>query len=142
MNIVGHGIDLVDIARIRRWTEDSRGPLIPRSFVQAELDEVGDGVDRIERLAGRFAAKEAVLKAIGTGFGAGVAFTDVVIRRAPGAPPEIRLSGGAAQAAAALGVTAWRLSISHAGGIAMASVLALGAEAGAVAPDRRTAPET
>lgn len=129
MNVVGHGIDLVDIAKIRRWIEDSRDPLIPRCFVQAELDEIGDGVDRIERLAGRFAAKEAVLKAIGTGFGAGVAFTDVVIHRAPGGPPEIRLSGGAAQAATALGATDWRLSISHAGGIAMASVLALGPEA-------------
>ena len=129
MHVVGHGIDLVDIAGIRRWIEDSRDPLIPRCFVQAELDEIGDGVDRIERLAGRFAAKEAVLKAIGTGFGAGVAFTNVMIHRAPGAAPEVRLSGGAAQAAKALGVTAWRLSISHAGGIAMASVLALGAEA-------------
>ena len=129
MNVVGHGIDLVDIAEIRRWIEDSRDPLIPRCFVQAELDEIGDGVDRIERLAGRFAAKEAVLKAIGTGFGAGVAFTDVMIRRAPGAAPEIRLSSGAAQAATALGVTAWQLSISHAGGIAIASVLALGVEA-------------
>ena len=129
MNVVGHGIDLVDIAEIRRWIEDSRDPLIPRCFVQGELDEIGDGVNRIERLAGRFAAKEAVLKAIGTGFGAGVAFTDVVIHRAPGAAPEIRLSGGAAQAATELGVTTWQLSISHAGGIAMASVLALGVEA-------------
>ena len=128
MNVVGHGIDLVDIAKIQRWIEDSRDPLIPRCFVQAELDEIGDGVHRIERLAGRFAAKEAVLKAIGTGFGAGVAFTDVVIQRTPGAAPEIRLSGGAARAATALGVTAWQLSISHAGGIAMASVLALGVE--------------
>ena len=128
MDVVGHGIDVVDITKIRRWIEDSRDPLIPRCFVQAELDEIGDGVHRIERLAGRFAAKEAALKAIGTGFGAGVAFTDVVIQRAPGAAPEIRLSGGAAQAATALGVTAWKLSISHAGGIAMASVLALRAE--------------
>ncbi len=125
MNVVGHGIDVVDIAKIRRWIEDSRDPLIPRCFVQAELDEIGDGVHRIERLAGRFAAKEAVLKAIGTGFGAGVAFTDVVILRSPGAAPEIRLSGGAARAATSLGVTNWQLSISHAGGIAMASVLAL-----------------
>ena len=43
MHVVGHGIDLVDIAGIRRWIEDSRDPLIPRCFVQAELDEIGDG---------------------------------------------------------------------------------------------------
>ncbi len=128
MTVVGHGIDMVEIDEMRRWIEDPRDPLIPRCFVQTELDEVGDGVNRIERLAGRFAAKEAVLKAIGTGFGAGVAFTDVMIRRSPGAPPEVRLSGGAAKAATAMGVSAWRLSISHAGGMAMASALALSGE--------------
>ncbi|WP_244645973.1 holo-ACP synthase [Bradyrhizobium campsiandrae] len=126
MNVIGHGVDLVEIAELRRWIEDPRDPLLPRCFVKVELDEIGDGADRIDRLAGRFAAKEAVLKALGTGFGAGVAFTDVVIFRAPGAPPEVRLSGGAAKAAEALGITAWRLSISHAGGLAMASALALG----------------
>ena len=129
MNIIGHGIDLVDIAKIQCWIEDPRNPLIPRCFVQAELDEIGDGVGRIESLAGRFAAKEAVLKAIGTGFGAGVAFTDVMIHRSPGAAPEVRLSGGAAKIATALGVTAWRLSISHDGRMAVASVLALREEA-------------
>lgn len=126
VNVVGHGIDLVDVAEMKRWIEDPRDPLIPRCFVQAELDEIGDAADRIERLAGRFAAKEAVLKALGTGFGAGVAFTDVVIHRTPGAAPEVQLRGGAAKTANALGVTTWRLSISHTGGLAMASVLALG----------------
>ena len=126
MNVIGHGIDLVDVAELRRWIEDPRNPLIPRCFGQAELDEIGNGPGRVERLAGRFAAKEAVLKALGTGFGAGVAFTDVVIRRAPGAPPEVHLVGGAANAATKLGVTAWRLSISHTSTMAMASALALG----------------
>jgi holo-[acyl-carrier protein] synthase len=126
MVVIGHGIDLVEVTELRRWIEDPRDPLIPRCFVRSELDEIGDGVDRVDRLAGRFAAKEAVLKALGKGFGAGVAFTDVMIHRAPGAAPEVCLVGGAAQAAAALGVTAWRLSISHAGGMAVASVLALG----------------
>ena len=127
MNVIGHGIDLVEVAELRRWIEDPRNPLLPRCFVQAELDEIGDGPDRTERLAGRFAAKEAVLKALGTGFGAGVAFTDVLIRRSPGAPPQVHLSGGAAKAAAAIGVTDWRLSISHTAHMAMASALALGA---------------
>jgi holo-[acyl-carrier protein] synthase len=129
VNVIGHGIDLVEVAELRRWIDDPRDPLIPRCFIQAELDEIGDGADRIERLAGRFAAKEAVLKALGTGFGGGVAFTDVMIHRTPGAAPEVRLAGGAAKAAAALGVTAWRLSISHTGGLAVASILALGSEA-------------
>ncbi len=126
MNVIGHGIDLVDVAELRRWVDDSRNPLVPRCFVQAELDEIGDGPDRIETLAGRFAAKEAVIKALGTGFGAGVAFTDVVIHRAPGATPEVKLAGGAAKTAAVFGITGWRVSISHAGGMAMASAIALG----------------
>ena len=67
-----------------------------------------------------------MLKALGTGFGAGVAFTDVVIHRAPGAPPEVRLTGGAAKAAAEHGITEWRLSISHAGGDGHGERLALG----------------
>jgi holo-[acyl-carrier protein] synthase len=126
MKILGHGIDLVEIAELHRWIEDPRDPLIPRCFGQAELDEIADGPDRVETLAGRFAAKEAVLKALGAGFGAGLAFTDVVIRRGPGAAPEVCLSGGAAKAASDLGVTSWRLSITHAAGLAIASVLALG----------------
>jgi holo-[acyl-carrier protein] synthase len=126
VNIVGHGIDLVDIAEVQRWIDDPRDPLIPRCFVQEELDEVGDGPDRVERLAGRLAAKEAVLKALGTGFGAGVAFSDVIIHRLAGAPPEVRLMGGAAKAATGLGIAGWYLSISHAGAMAMASAIAIG----------------
>lgn len=127
MNIVGHGIDLVEIGEIRRWIEDPRDPLVQRCFIQEELDEVGDGPTRVEHLAGRFAAKEAVLKALGTGFGAGVAFSDVIIQRAPGTPPQVRLMGGAAKAAANLGIVEWWLSISHTSSIAMASVIAVGA---------------
>lgn len=126
MNIIGHGIDIVNVAEMRRWIEDPRDPLISRCFSQAEVEEIGDGVDRVERLAGRFAAKEAVLKALGTGFGAGVAFSDVVIHRSPGAAPVVALSGGAAKAAAERSITRWLLSISHAGEVAMASALALG----------------
>ncbi len=125
MNIVGHGIDLVDIAEMRRWIEDPRDPLIPRCFVREEVEELSNSPDRVERLAGRFAAKEAVLKALGTGFGAGVAFSDVIISRAAGAPPQVRLTGGALRAASELGITEWRLSISHTGTMAMASAIAI-----------------
>jgi holo-[acyl-carrier protein] synthase len=124
--ILGHGVDVVNTAELERWISDPSDPLIPRCFVPEELDEIGDGPDRIDRLAGRFAAKEAVLKALGTGFGAGVAFSDVVIRRAPGEPPQVRLAGGAARVAAERGISAWYLSISHCGAIAIASAIALG----------------
>ena len=126
MNIVGHGIDLVDITKLQRWIDDPRDPLIPRCFVQEELDEVGIGPDRIQHLAGRFAAKEAVLKALSTGFGAGIAFSDVIIHRRAGGPPQVRLTGGAAKAAAKCGIVEWRLSISHTAAVAMASAIAIG----------------
>lgn len=125
VKIVGHGIDLVDIADMRRWIEDPRDPLVPRCFVDEELGEIGDAPNRVERLAGRFAAKEAVLKALGRGFGAGISFSDVVIRRVAGEPPKVRLTGGAAGAAAELGITEWRLSISHSGAMAVASAIAI-----------------
>lgn len=117
---------MVDIAELRRWIEDPRGPLAQRCFTQEELNEAGDGPNRTERLAGRFAAKEAVLKALGTGFGAGIAFSDVIIERPAGTPPRVRLTGGAAKAAADLGIIEWWLSISHAGAMAMASAIAIG----------------
>ena len=136
MNIVGHGIDLVDIAEMRRWIDDPRNLFIPRCFSQDELDEVGSGVDRIERLAGRFAAKEAVLKALGTGFGAGVAFSDVTIYRASAGRPGVRLAGGAAKVAAERGIAEWHLSISHSGAMAMASAIAIGSTPHAEASER------
>src|ERR1700676_5746705 len=100
MSVIGHGIDLVEVAALRRWIEDPRDPLIPRCFTADEIAEIGESPDRIERLAGRFAAKEAVLKALGTGFGAGVAFSDVIGRRPAGSPPEVSLDAGAAVATA------------------------------------------
>ena len=126
MNIIGHGVDLVDIAAIRRWIEDPRNPLLPRCFIEEELQEVGHSPGRVEHLAGRFAAKEAVLKALGSGFGNGVAFSDVIIHRAPGEPPEVRLEGGAAKIAAEQNITEWQLSISHTETMAMASAIAIG----------------
>jgi holo-[acyl-carrier protein] synthase len=134
MSVIGHGIDLVEVAALRRWIEDPRDPLVPRCFTADEIAEIGEDPDRIERLAGRFAAKEAVLKALGTGFGAGIAFKDVVVRRKPGGPPEVVLSGGAALVAEGLGVKDWRLSISHAGGMAIASAIAIGDAAQAAPP--------
>lgn len=128
MKIVGHGIDLVNIAEMQRWIDDPRDPLIHRCFVEEELDEVGNGPNRVECLAGRFAAKEAVLKALGTGLGGGVGFSNVVIHRAPNATLRVRLTGEAAKTEVVLGITEWRLSISHAGIIAMANAIAIGTE--------------
>jgi len=125
VDIIGHGIDLVSVADIQRWSDGTNGPLVSRCFLREELDEVGLGPNRFESLAGKFAAKEAVLKALGTGVGNGVGLTDVTIVRPAGAPPEVRLTGGAAEAAQRLGVNGWHLSISHDAGMAIASAIAV-----------------
>ena len=57
MSVIGHGIDLVVVAELQRWIEDPRNPLLPRCFTEGELEEIGDGPNRNDRLAGRFAAK-------------------------------------------------------------------------------------
>src|SRR5882672_6475266 len=113
MKILGHGIDLVDIAEVKKWLEHPRDPLGPRCFTPTELASAGDGPNRSERLAGRFATKEAVLKALGIGFGDGTAFTDVETVAVEEGPPQIVLHGGAAAAAAKLGVATWFVSVSH-----------------------------
>lgn len=126
MIVLGHGIDLVDVASLRRWIEDPRNPFLPRCFTKSELERIGEGALRVQRLAGRFAAKEAVMKALGTGFGNGVAFTDVEVFRDDGQPPNVQLKGGAAVAAESSGILTWKLSISHTSTHAMASAIALG----------------
>lgn len=126
MYVVGHGIDLVAVVRLQQYLDDPRNPLLARCFTASELAECGKAQNQAECLAGRFAAKEAVVKALGTGFGDGVAYTDVTIVRAPGKAPEVRLSAGAARAAASLGISGWQVSIAHEAGLAIASALAIG----------------
>lgn len=127
MNIIGHGIDLVDVEEMRRLVDDPAGHFLTRCFTEDERAAAGDGPNRLHRLAGRFAAKEAVLKALGTGFGGKIGFADVDILTLPSGAPSVELHGGAAEAAAVLGVIRWLLSTSHAGGSAIASAIALGA---------------
>jgi holo-[acyl-carrier protein] synthase len=105
--------------------DEPAGHFVMRCFTESERASAGNGPNRLDRLAGRFAAKEAVVKALGTGFGGKIGFPDVEIRTLPSGAPEVVLHGGAAEAAAALGVGRLLLSTSHAGGMAIASVIAL-----------------
>ena len=123
MNIIGHGIDIVDVAEMRRWIEDPRDPLIPRCFSPAEVEEIGAGPDRVERLAGRFAAKEAALKALGTGWTADVDWKQIEITNEPSGQPTITLNGQAAELANAAGAKHFFVSISHSPHLATAEVI-------------------
>ena len=125
MKIVGHGIDLVHLPEFEKLLELSETAFTSRSFSKTEINAFTKGPKRLEQIAGRFAAKEAALKALGTGFGNGIALTDVQISREPSAPPKIQVSGGAAKMADQLGIVEWWLSISHSGDMAIASVIAV-----------------
>jgi holo-[acyl-carrier protein] synthase len=129
MPIVGHGIDLVEVARIRAMLYEHGQRFLDRCFTPAEQAYKADSRRRIEHLAARFAAKEAVLKALGTGLTGGIAWTDIeVISTASGAP-KLALRGSAQTAAASLGITSWVVSLTHTDSLAMASVIALGSPA-------------
>lgn len=123
--IVGHGVDLVDDGRIARMVEEHGDRFLERIFTPGERsDSASSDSWRIERLAARFAAKEAVLKALGTGWRGGIAWTDVEVVKEPSGRPSVRLHGEAGATATRLGVGAWHLSLSHAGGFSMASAIA------------------
>jgi holo-[acyl-carrier protein] synthase len=126
MRILGHGLDLVDVARFKPKDCSGIDQEWERLFLPRELDAVGHGPNRASRLAARFAAKEAVLKALGTGWGDGIAFTNVELTATSLGAPGVTLHGGAAARAAELGITRWIVSLTHTTSIAAASAIALG----------------
>jgi holo-[acyl-carrier protein] synthase len=114
------GVDLLERRRLLRSYERFGQRFLRRVFTDLELEQASG---RIERLTGRFAAKEACAKALGTGM-VTVAWREIEIVRLPGGKPAIRLSGRAAARAAALGLTAFDVSISDTPEHAMAVVVA------------------
>lgn len=115
MSVVGIGVDVVDLARFERAL--SRTPeLLQRLFAESERDRP------LRSLAGRFAAKEAVIKALGESTGVG--WHDMVVLSDDHGNPGVELSGAAASLAAARGITSWHLSMSHDAGVAVAMVVA------------------
>ncbi|MEJ3743460.1 holo-ACP synthase [Actinomycetes bacterium KLBMP 9797] len=115
------GVDLVAEDRIRALLAQ---PDIERTvFTAGELRACAGRRDRYARLAGRFAAKEALLKALGTGLGPGMRWTDVEVVNERSGRPAVRLHGAVARAWAAAGGGTPALSISHTGGFAIAHVV-------------------
>lgn len=127
MNIKGHGVDIVETARIRRMLGSHPERFLNRVFTAGEQAYAQSRPKRsFEHLAGRFASKEAVLKVLGTGWSGGIAWTDVEVVREPSGQPRVRLTGVAAQKADELGITDWWLSISHTDTHAVASAIGAG----------------
>lgn len=123
------GIDVCDVARLGRALEGAPGGrLRDRVFTDEEQAYCeGRGVGRIQSYAARFAAKEAVAKALGTGIGAALPWRDVEVVRANDSSPTLRLGPHAQALAADRGIARWHLALSHAAGVAVAMVVAEGA---------------
>jgi holo-[acyl-carrier protein] synthase len=125
--ILGLGIDLVDLDRMARLLE-RHGETAVRRFCREGEPRPLSGPARVAHLAGLFAAKEAAMKALGTGWAKGVTFRQIEVVRGEGGAPALVLHGRAAELAAALGVGRLHLSITHDGRAAAAVVVLEGRE--------------
>jgi holo-[acyl-carrier protein] synthase len=124
MRIIGHGIDAVKVARIKRLLESPRRRWAEKFCSEDERKLAGEPPKHIRFYAGRYAAKEAVAKALGTGFAGEVTWHNIEILQLESGAPLVRLSNGALQYADSLGINRWFLSISHCGEISIASAIA------------------
>jgi len=111
--IKGLGTDIVEIARIRGMIDRHGDSFLQRCYTVAEIEWAVSYRDSAVRFAGRWAAKEAVVKALGTGFVQGFTFHDVEVLPLHTGQPEVRLSGAAAERAGELGIESVLITISH-----------------------------
>jgi holo-[acyl-carrier protein] synthase len=121
--IVGTGIDIAEVSRIGQSIERFGERFLNRVFTEGERQYCDSKANRVERYAARFAAKEAAMKAIGTGWNYGVTFRDIEVTRQPGSRPTIRFHGKAAEFAEKLGTARVALSLSHTEELAIAQVI-------------------
>jgi holo-[acyl-carrier protein] synthase len=132
MAIIGLGFDATDIPRVRDVFERHGDRFLRRVFTDAEIAYCTRQRDPVPSLAGRFASKEAAMKALGTGHSRGVLWKDIEVLRY-GGPPQLRLTGAALRHFQAMGARRSLLTITHAETLAMAQVLLLDDEPARVA---------
>jgi holo-[acyl-carrier protein] synthase len=125
MEIVAHGIDLVDCPRIEQMIQRHGERFIKRVFTASEQAYAEKNKNEVEKLAGRFAAKEAVLKLVGTGWRGKIAWTDIEIINNAAGQPEVTLGGEVEKIAEKLGIKHISISITHTANFAIASAVAL-----------------
>ncbi|MFM7843604.1 MAG: holo-ACP synthase [Planctomycetota bacterium] len=113
MNCVGIGTDIVECLRIAQMIERHGEEFITRVYTPQEIDYCRRRKAATQHYAGRWAAKEAVLKTLGTGWAKGIAWTDIEVSNQLSGQPKITLTGGAAEIARQLGITQVLISISH-----------------------------
>lgn len=125
MKIIAHGIDLVDFGRIESMLERHGSRFLDRIFTEREQSDADSTKNRTEKLAGRFAAKEAILKLLGTGWRGKIAWTDIEITNNSMGQPTVEFSGEVKRLARESQIEQVTLSITHTANFAIASVVAL-----------------
>ena len=128
MRIIGIGTDIVECLRIARMIERHGELFICRVYTDYEIEYCSTRKAATQHYAGRWAAKEAVLKAMGTGWARGIRWKDIEVRNHPGGKPTIALGGGAREVCEKLALTEMQISISHCRTFATAYALAIGAD--------------
>lgn len=121
--IVGTGIDIAEVRRVAQALERFGERFLHRIFTPGEIRYCDSKANRVERYAARFAAKEAAMKALGTGWNHGVRWRDCEVVRAPGGRPTLVFHGRAGEFAAKLGVKNAALSLTHTSEQAFAQVI-------------------
>jgi holo-[acyl-carrier protein] synthase len=121
--IVGLGIDISEVNRIREAIERHGDHFLKRIYTPSEIAYCKKHRDPFERFAARFAAKEAAMKALGTGWRRGVRWVDIEVARMPSGQPTIKFYDATEKIAESLGVKRILLTITHSGNIAMAQVI-------------------
>lgn len=121
--IVGMGVDIAEVPRVQAAIERYGARFLKRLFTDAEIRYCESKANKYERFAARFAAKEAALKAIGTGWKRGVTWLDVEVVRLPSGRPTITFRGKAAEFAQGLGMRNASVSLSHTEQMAIAQVV-------------------
>ena len=125
MEVIAHGIDLVDFPRIEQMVKRHGSRFLDKVFTDTEQAYARANKNHMEKLAGRFAAKEAVLKLMGTGWQGKIAWTDIEIVNNPAGQPQVNLSGEVQKIADRLGIKQISVSITHTANFAIASAVAI-----------------
>ena len=134
MRIIGIGTDIIECPRIGKMIEQHGELFLRRVYTDREIRYCQARKHAIEHFAGRWAAKEAILKAIGTGWTRGIAWTDLEVRNQPGGAPKVLVCGVAKEEAVERGIANILISISHCRTYATAYALAVGRDDGKPEP--------
>jgi len=141
MEILGIGTDIIECPRIGKMIEQHGELFLRRVYTEREIRYCQARKHAIEHFAGRWAAKEAILKAMGTGWSHGLAWTDLEVRNSAGGAPQVLVCGGAKEVALQKGIGDILISISHCRTYATAYAIALGLSRPASPSSKETTPE-